>query len=81
MENNIHWTADAVLGEDHRRLAISRHPDGILVVAALRAIAPSILAVMRALSRIDYSATRPSWNIVMTFIQTQLGVLRLDTEA
>lgn len=81
VENNIHWTADAVLGEDHRRLALSRHPNGILVVAALRAIAGSILAVLRALSRIGYSRTRPSWKMVITFVQTQLGILRLDTEA
>ena len=54
-ENETHWTSDAELLEDRRRLARSRNPRGILVVAAVRMMASAILAVAPRLSRISYS--------------------------
>ena len=52
---------DAELMEDRRRLAWSRHPQGSLVVSALRMMALCILAVARKLSRFGYSEETPSW--------------------
>lgn len=59
-ENEGHWTADAIWREDARRTPWTRHPDGVLVVGLLRAMAINILAVLRALSR-DDKGDKPSW--------------------
>jgi len=63
-EEETHWTADAELLEDRRRLAWSRHPRGVLVVSALRMMALCILAVARQLSRVGASEETPSWEMV-----------------
>jgi hypothetical protein len=63
-EDETHWTADAILSEDRRRLAWSRHPHGVFVVSVLRMMALNILAVARKLSRIGYSLETPSWSQV-----------------
>jgi hypothetical protein len=80
-EDETHWTADAELQEDRRRLAWSRHPNGILVVSVLRAIAIAILAVARRLSRMGYSRETPSWGQVAEHFLLQLCGSILDTEA
>jgi hypothetical protein len=58
-EDETHWTADAQMLEDRRRLAWSRHPNGILVVSVLRMIAIAIVAIARRLSRMGYSLETP----------------------
>lgn len=63
-ENEIHWTSDFEFLDDRRKLAWSRHPQGILVVAALRMMALAILAVTRRLSRMIHSKETPSWGQV-----------------
>jgi Transposase DDE domain len=63
-EDETHWTVDAVLQEDRRRLAWSRHPDGVFVVSLLRMMALNIMAVARKLSRVGYSLEPPSWRQV-----------------
>lgn len=63
-EDETHWTADAILQEDRRRLAWSRHPTGVLAVSALRMMALNILSVARHLSRVDYTHETPSWRQV-----------------
>lgn len=80
-EEETHWTADAEMQEDRRRLAWSRHPHGILVVAALRMIAIAILAVARRLSRMGYSRETPSWGQVAEHFLLELCGSILDTEA
>ena len=60
-EDETHWTKDVVMQEDRRRLAWSRHPDGVFVVSALRMIGLNILAIARRLSRSRYSLETPSW--------------------
>jgi hypothetical protein len=60
-ENNTHWTADAELMEDRRRPAWSRHPQGSLVVSALRMMALCILSITRTLSRLGYTKETPTW--------------------
>jgi len=50
-EEETHWTTDVVLQEDRRRLAWSRHPNGVFVVSVLRMMALNILAVARVLLR------------------------------
>lgn len=60
-EEETHWTADVELCEDRRRLVWSRHPNGVLVVSALRMMALFILAVARQLSRVGTAAETPSW--------------------
>lgn len=66
-ENEGHWTADAIWDEDARRTPWTQHPDGILVVGVLRAIAINILAMLRHLSwlkRGDEWVT-PTWKTVI----------------
>lgn len=80
-ENNTHWTADAELMEDRRRLAWSHHPNGVLVVAALRMMGLLILAVTRQLSRLGYSKDRPSWSQVIQHYLLSLCESTLETQA
>jgi hypothetical protein len=80
-EDETHWTADAQLHEDRRRLAWSRHPNGILVVSVLRMIAIAILALARKLSRLGYSLETPSWSQVAEHFLLQLCGGILDTKA
>jgi predicted transposase YbfD/YdcC len=80
-ENNTHWTCDAELMEDRRRLAWSRHPDGVFVVSALRMIALAILAVARKLSRIGYTQETPSWSQVAEHFLLLLCGTIMETEA
>lgn len=73
-ENEGHWTADAIWDEDARRTPWTQHPDGIAVVGLLRAMAINILAVLRALSRIQRGdkLIKPTWK---TCIEQVLLVL------
>jgi len=80
-ENNTHWTSDAELMEDRRRLAWSRHPDGVLAVSALRMMALAILAVARRMSRMGYSRETPSWAQVAEHFLLQMCGSILETEA
>jgi len=80
-EDETHWTADAQMMEDRRRLAWSRHPNGILVVSVLRMIAIAILAMARRLSHMGYSRETPSWGQVAEHFLLQLCGSILDTGA
>jgi len=80
-EDETHWTADAQMQEDRRRLAWSRHPNGILVVAVLRMIAIAILATARRLSRMGYSRETPSWGQVAEHFLLELCGSTLDMKA
>jgi hypothetical protein len=79
-ENETHWTADAEMHEDRRRLAWSRHPNGILVVSTLRMISIAILAMARRLSRMGYSRETPTWGQVAEHFLLALCGSSLDTE-
>ena len=73
-ENETHWTDDAILHEDTRRLRWSRHPAGIMAAAVLRMIGTSILAVATSLSRIGNRNEKPTWHEVMEhFLITLCG--------
>jgi hypothetical protein len=80
-EDETHWTADAQMQEDRRRLTWSRHPNGILVVSVLRMIAIAILAIARRLSRMGYSRETPSWAQVAEHFLLELCGSILDTKA
>lgn len=80
-EDETHWTADAELGEDRRRLSWSRHPHGVFVVSVLRRIAANILAVVRRLSRFGYSLETPSWQQVSEHFVLVLCKSILETES
>jgi len=80
-ENNTHWTADAELGEDRVQHTWSKHPHGVLVVAALRMMALAILAVARQLSCLGYSKEPPTWEQVATHFLLQLCAGSLETSA
>ena len=80
-EEETHWTADAELGEDRRRLAWSRDPHGVLAVAALRMMALAILAVARRLSRLDYTRETPTWHQVAEHFLLALCGSVLETTA
>jgi len=79
-ENCTHWTADAELQEDRRRLAWSRHPNGVLVVSALRMMALAILSVARRLTRMEYSRETPTWAQVADHFLLQLCDSILESE-
>jgi predicted transposase YbfD/YdcC len=80
-ENCTHWTADAELQEDRRRLAWSRHSGGALAVSALRMMALAILAVARRMTRMEYSRETPSWAQVADNFLLELCDSILDTQA
>jgi len=80
-ELETHWTADAELGEDRRRLAWSRHPDGVLAVMAIRMMALAILAVARRLSRLGYTRETPTWHQVAEHFLLVLCDSVLETAA
>lgn len=80
-ELETHWTADAELGEDRRRLAWSRHPTGVLAVMAIRMMALAILAVARRLSRLGYTEETPTWHQVAEHFLLQLCGSVLETAA
>jgi hypothetical protein len=80
-EGETHWTADAEMLEDRRRLAWSRHPNGLLIVSVLRMIAIAILAMARKLSHMGYSRETPSWaQVAEHFLLVLCGSI-LVTEA
>ena len=80
-ENNTHWTADAELGEDRVQHTWSKHPHGVLVVAALRMMALAILAVARQLSCLGYTKEHPTWDQVAMHFLLKLGAGSLETSA
>jgi len=80
-ENETHWTANAEIQEDRRRLAWSRHPKGVFVVSVLRRIAANILAVARKLSRLGGSGETPTWHQVAEHFLLVLCVTVLETKA
>jgi hypothetical protein len=80
-ELETHWTADAELGDDRRRLFWSRHPHGVLVVQALRMMALAILAVARRLSRLGYTEDTPTWHQVAEHFLLELCGSILETAA
>jgi hypothetical protein len=80
-ELETHWTADAELAEDRRRLAWSRHPDGVLAVMAIRMMALAILAVARRLSRLGYTRETPTWHQVAEHFLLTLCDSVLETAA
>ncbi len=80
-EEETHWTLDAELGDDRRRLAWSRHPQGLLNVAALRMMALAILAVARRLSHLGYTREAPTWHQVAEHFLLALCGSVLETAA
>lgn len=80
-ENETHWTADAEVQEDRRRVAWSRHPKGVFVVSVLRRIATNILAVARKLSRLGHSRETPTWHQLAEHFLLVLGASILETDA
>jgi len=79
-EEETHWTSDAMLLEDQRRLAWSRHPNGVFVASVLRKIALVILAVARKLSRFGYTRETPSWRQVAEHFALTMCATNLLTE-
>jgi hypothetical protein len=80
-EDETHWTADAVLQEDRRRLSWSRHPAGVFVAAVIRAIGLNILAVARKLSRLRHTDETPTWRQVGDHFFLALCASTLLTES
>ncbi len=76
-ENNGHWTSDAILGEDKRRVRFARGPHGIAVVALCRMIAQNILGQIRHLSRKRHTREKPSWReVIFHVIRAITGAVR-----
>ena len=79
-EEETHWTADAMLLEDRRQLAWSRHPNGVFIVSLLRMMALNILAVARKLTRLGDREETPTWHQVAEHFLLQLCATTLRTE-
>jgi len=79
-EEETHWTCDAMLQEDRRQLAWSRHPDGVFVVSVLRVIALNILAIARKLSRLGKRLETTTWHQVAQHFLLVLCAATLLTE-
>lgn len=60
-ENEGHWTADVVWKEDARRTPWIRVPHAVYALSLLRMIALNILAVLRRLSRREYTSRPIPW--------------------
>ena len=82
-ENEGHWTAYAVFDEDARRTPWTKHPDGVLVVGLMRAMAINILAVLRALCRYKCGKKwlKPTWKTVTEDALMALCDTLLDMQA
>ncbi len=82
-ENEGHWTADAIFDEDARRTPWTKHPDGVLVVGLMRAMAINILAILRSLSRYTHGDRwlKPTWKMVIEHTLLVLCEPLLDMEA
>lgn len=76
-ENNGHWTSDAILGEDKRRVRFARTPQRIAVVAVCRMIAQNILGQLRRLSRGPDPREKPTWrSVIFHVIRALTGAVR-----
>lgn len=60
-ENEGHWTADVVWKEDARRTPWIRVPKAVYALAMLRMIGLNVLAVLRALTRREWSQRPVPW--------------------
>lgn len=80
-ENEGHWTADAIWGEDARRTPWTKHPTGIVNVGILRSIAINILALLRSMSRLRKGETlvTPGWQTVIEHARQALISAVLET--
>jgi hypothetical protein len=63
-ENEGHWTADVVWKEDARRTPWIRVPHAVYALSLLRMIALNILAVLRRMSRREYTSRPIPWREV-----------------
>jgi len=63
-ENEGHWTADVVWKEDARRTPWIRVPQAVYALSLLRMIALNILAVLRRMSRREYTSRSIPWREV-----------------
>jgi predicted transposase YbfD/YdcC len=79
-EDETHWRSDVVLQEDRRRLAWSRHPNGVFIVSLLRMMALNILAVARKLSQLQNSKEPPTWHQVIEHFLLTLCATTLITD-
>ena len=55
-ENEGHWTADVIGQEDARRTPRIRVPHAVYALSGLRMLALNVLAVLRRLSRREYTS-------------------------
>ncbi len=60
-ENEGHWTADVVWKEDARRTPWIRVPTAVYALALLRMLGLNVLAVLRAMTRREWSQEPPPW--------------------
>jgi predicted transposase YbfD/YdcC len=95
IENETHWTSDTQWQEDAKRTPWTKHPDGLLVTAALRAMALNITALMRALTCYAQNPdapdeekvwVKPTWKriqqtILLLFCEPLLDTTRFDRAA
>jgi predicted transposase YbfD/YdcC len=63
-ENEGHWTADVIWQEDARRTPWIRVPHAVYALSGLRMLALNVLAVLRRLSRREYTSQPIPWREV-----------------
>jgi predicted transposase YbfD/YdcC len=60
-ENEGHWNADVIWKEDARRTPWIRVPRAVYAVSMLRMLGLNVLAVLRAMTRREWSQEAPPW--------------------
>ena len=73
-ENEGHWTADVIWKEDARRTPWIRVPQAVFALSDLRMIALNILAVLRQMSRREYTSRPVEWKEIARLVYFALAV-------
>ncbi|MFN0061727.1 MAG: ISAs1 family transposase [Myxococcaceae bacterium] len=71
VENNLHWTLDAIFKEDDRTW-IEAEPRGTVVVMVLRRIAYTLLALFRSVTQRSEEARRILWRDLVAWVYDTL---------
>jgi predicted transposase YbfD/YdcC len=71
-ENEGHWTADVVFKEDARRTPWIRVPQAVYALAMLRMLGLNVLAVLRCMTRREWSQERVPWAAVAQAVRFTL---------
>lgn len=79
-ENEGHWTADVVFSEDARRTPWIRVPKAVYALSMLRMIALNVLAVLRTMTRREWTSHLVPWKEVTIAVRIALTAMNAKEE-